>query len=539
MTFLMGTYLNPNNENFCDVVQSGRYVDKTMLIDVANRMLGDPFYKFICVCVSRPRRFGKSMAGDMLAAYYSRGADSKKLFSRLKIAGEESFEKHLNKYNVIKIDLNATFSEWGNISIKSDKAKCVMSYVTNLVCNDFTAEFPQIKFPTDQTVSGFIQQVYKETGEKFVCIIDEYDVLVREQVSKDDFNRYLDFLVSLFKNSELKPAIALAYITGILPVIKDKVQSKLNTFKEYTMLDADDFAEFTGFTTEEVRSLCKKYSCNFDECRSWYDGYKIGNYEIYNPEAVIQAVPKGKFKSYWSKSSSYEVISDKIKMNFSGTKDCVIKMLSGGKVDVDIQGYKNTLSDFANKNDVFTYLIHLGYLAYDEETGQCYIPNWEISGEWQRAIHDDASYEKTNEIIAQSKELLLQTLQCNQKAVEQALDESHVHVTSLRSYNKEDALQCAIYLAYIYALNEYIIVREMPAGNGIADIVYIPKKTGLPALIIELKRNGSAESAMNQIKEKKYFKCLDNWHGDILFVGTNYDEQTKKHECEIERFVKE
>ena len=532
----MGTYLNPNNENFYDVVNSGRYVDKTMLIDVANKMLGDPTYKFICV--SRPRRFGKSMAGDMLAAYYSKGADSKELFSKLKIARKESFERHLNKYNVIKIDLNAMFSEWESISVKSEKAKCVMNYVTNLICNDFMTEFPQINFPPDQTVSGFIQQVYKETGEKFVFIIDEYDVLVREQVNKEDLNLYLVFLVSLFKNSQLKPAIALAYITGILPVIKDKVQSKLNIFKEYTMLDAEDFAEFTGFTTEEVRSLCKKYNCSFDECRSWYDGYKIGNYEIYNPEAVIQAVPKGKFKSYWSKTSSYEVISDKIRMNFSGIKDCVIKMLSGGKVDVDVQSYKNTLSDFANKNDVFTYLIHLGYLAYDEENGQCYIPNWEISGEWQRAIYDDENYEKTNEIILRSKELLLQTLQCNQKAVEQALDESHVHVTSHRSYNNEDALQCAIYLAYIYALNEYIIVREMPAGKGVADIVYIPKKTELPALIIELKHNGSPKSAINQIKEKLYFKCLDSWQGEILFVGINYDETTKKHECKIERFEK-
>ena len=533
----MGIYLNPNDENFFDVVQSGRYVDKTMLIAATNKMLGDPSYKFICV--SRPRRFGKSMAGDMLAAYYSKGAGSKNLFSEYKISKTESFEKHLHTYNVIKIDLNALYSQWKNIPVKQEEFKTVTGYLTTLLCNEFKAEFKDITFPKEQTVSGYLQQAYKETKEKFIIIIDEYDVLVREQVEQNDFDLYLAFLVSLFKNSELKPAVALAYITGILPVVKDKMQSKLNTFNEYTMLEAEDFAEFTGFTAKEVRTLCQKYGCSFDECKSWYDGYKVGNYEIYNPEAVIQAVPKGKFKSYWSKTSSYEVISDKIKMNFEGTKDCVIKMLGGGKVDVDVHSYKNTLSDFANKDDVFTYLIHLGYLAYDEETGQCYIPNWEISGEWQRAVQDDKDYEATNEIITQSKELLLQTLQENEEAVGQALDKSHIHVTSLRSYNNEDGLHCAIYLAYIYALNEYFIAREMPAGKGVADIVYIPKKKELPALIIELKRNGNAESAINQIKERQYFDSLSHYSGDLLFVGVNYDESTKKHECRIERFVKE
>lgn len=532
----MGIYLNPDNANFLDIVKSGIYIDKTMLIDVTNKLIDDSTYKF--ACISRPRRFGKSMAEDMLAAYYSKGAESKELFTQFKIAKTSCFEQFLNKYNVIKIDLNALFSEWKSIQNKSENSKTVIGYITGLICNDFEKVFPKIHFPKERTVSGYIQSVYKEKGEKFIIIIDEYDVLVREQVSKEDFDLYLSFLVSLFKNAELKGAISLAYITGILPIIRDKVQSKLNTFKEYTMLDAGDFSEFTGFTTQEVMSLCKEYDCDFLECKSWYDGYKIGDFEIYNPEAVIQAVPKGKFKSYWGKTSTYEVISDKIRMNFAGIKDDVIKMLAGAKIDVDVLGYKNTLLDFANKDDVFTFLIHLGYLAYDEENEQCYIPNREISGEWQRAVRDDENYAQTNEIIAQSKELLAQTLEYNESAVEKALDKAHIHIASLKSYNNEDALQCAIYLAYIYTLSEYLVVREMPAGKGVADIVYIPIKNGKPALIIELKHNGKVETAIAQIKEKQYFQCLDNWHGDILFVGINYDENSKKHECKIEKFVK-
>ena len=531
----MGTYLNPGNQNFLAQANS-LYIDKTMLIDATNRRLDDPTYKF--VCISRPRRFGKSLAEDMLCAYYSKGADSRMLFSKFKIAETDGFEDNLNKFNVIKIDMNALYGSWNTIDKDSPHPRYIVNYMTDLICGDFQKEFPRLSFPDTKTVSSYIQHVYQETGEKFIIIIDEYDILVREQVEKKDFDLYLSFLVSLFKNSALKPAISLTYITGILPIIKDKVQSKLNTFKEYTMLDADDFSEFTGFTSQEVEILCKEYGRDFQECKSWYDGYRVGHFDIYNPEAVVLAVPKGKYKPYWGSTSTYEVISEKINMNFSGIRDDVVKMLSGSRIDVDVLGYRNTLSDFTSKDDVYTYLIHLGYLAYEEASGRCYIPNREISGEWQRAIRGDESYAKTNEIVSDSKKLLMETLRGNEEAVSKALDRSHIHITSLRSYNNEDALHCAIYLAYIYALNEYLVEREMPAGKGIADIVYVPIKKGIPALIIELKHCGSAETALKQIKEKRYYDCLNTWMGKILFVGINYDEKSKKHTCRIETLEK-
>lgn len=323
-----------------------------------------------------------------------------------------------------------------------------------------------------------------------------------------------------------------------LPIMRDKVQSKLNTFHEYTMLNAAPFAEFVGFTQEEVKSLCEKYGCSYEECKSWYDGYHLDEYEIYNPQAVYNAMVTKKFKSYWSKTSSYTVVAEKIRMNFKGTKDDVITMLGGGRVRVNVEKYENRMDVLNSKDDVFTYLIHLGYLAYDEEEEECYIPNREILKEWRNAIDDDEEYAETNKIISDSRDLLEATIEGDEEVVAAALDRSHYHVTSNLSYNNEKSLQSAIYLAYIYALKKYIISKEMPAGKGYADIVYIPFDKTKSALIVELKRNGSTETALPQIKEKQYFACLDSWQGDILFVGVNYDEKTKKHECKIERFVK-
>lgn len=531
----MGIYLNPKNTNFLEQVQAGRYVDKTMLIEEINKRINDNDFKF--VCISRPRRFGKSIAEDMLAAYYSKGADSKELFSPYKISKSPSFEKNLNKFNVIKIDLNARYGTWISTTIEK-RTYPFIAFATQPVCIEIEEAYPDINFSDCETLADYLQKVYAQTGETFIIIIDEYDVLIREQVGDEEFKPYLGFLNSLFKNAELKPAISLAYLTGILPIMKDMIQSKLNTFDEYNMLRIGNFTEYTGFISDEVKSLCERYGRNFEECKSWYDGYKIKGMEIYNPQAVIKACVSGDFISYWSNTSSYKVVAEKIRMNFAGTKEDVITMMGGERVDVEVESYDNTMTGFDSKNDVFTYLIHLGYLAYDEDEGQCYIPNREIYNEWKKVIAFDENYAETNKIIQASKQLLNDTIAMNEEAVAKALDTTHMHVTSNKNYNNEYALHAAIYLAYIYALNGYIIAKELPTGNGCADIAYIPFDKTKTALIVELKRNSSTDTALKQIREKKYFASLDNWHGDVLFVGVNYDAESKKHECKIEKFVK-
>ncbi|MBR1634260.1 MAG: AAA family ATPase [Lachnospiraceae bacterium] len=399
-------------------------------------------------------------------------------------------------------------------------------------------EYPQADIPDEYSLAESILEIYSVTGKAFVILIDEYDVLVREQASEDLFASYLSFLNGLFKSNTVRQAISLAYITGILPVVRDRVQSKLNNFEEYTILDAQELAEFIGFTDQEVQTLCVEHGLNFDECKSWYNGYRQHGFEIYNPQSVVKALSRKKCKSYWSMTSTYQVIAERLRDNFKGTRDSVIRMLAGEEADVRVASYMNTLTDFATRDDVFTYLMHIGYLAYDEENETCRIPNREIWQEWEFAVAVVDEYEETDRIIKASKELLAATIDGDEDAVAKALDESHIHVTSNRSYNNEDALQSAIYLAYLYAINKYTVIREATVGKGFADVVYVPLKETEPAMIIELKRNDCVESAMDQIKEKRYFDSLSHYKGNLLFVGVNYGEKKKTHTCKIEHYVK-
>ena len=524
----MGIYLNPGNVHFAGALKNPLYIDKTLMLSELNRFISIE-NKYICI--SRPRRFGKTIAGNMIAAYYAKGCDSHALFAPYNIARTPDFERNLNKYNVIQIDMN---SEYQN----TRKKERLLISLTDKIKAELGSAFPSVTLDEDFSLAESLLKIYAETGETFIIIMDEYDVLVREKVDESLFTDYLNFLNGLFKSNTLRPAITLAYLTGILPIVRDKIQSKLNNFEEYTVLDAAELAEYIGFTSEEVQALCKKYAIDFAECKRWYDGYSQHGYEIYNPESVVKAVMKKEFASYWGKTSSYEVISERIAQNFAGTKDDVIKMLAGENVDVNITRYLNTMHSFGTRGDLFTYLMHMGYLAYNRESKTCRIPNKEVREEWFNAIETNEDYAVTNQIIQSSKELLSQTLEKNADAVAKALDVSHIHVTSNRSYNNEDALQSAIYLAFIYALNKYTVIKEMTTGKGFADVVFVPFVPNIPAMIIELKRNGTAESALTQIKEKRYFDSLSHYAGTLLFVGVNYDETTKTHTCRIEAYEK-
>ena len=537
----MGIYLNPGYENFQETLRQRIYVDKTMMIAAINEIM-DHGNKYICI--SRPRRFGKTIAGNMLNAYYSKGCDARELFAPYRIAQEPCFEEKLNRYNVIKIDMN---SEYQNTT---DKVHLI-SRLTREIKREMQEQFPDVSLEEDDSLAQSILRVYEKTGETFIILIDEYDVLVREQVPQELFDAFLSFLNGLFKSDTLRSAISLAYLTGILPVVRDKIQSKLNNFMEYTILNARELAEFVGFTTEDVKKLCEEYRMDFAECRRWYDGYTLKRYrandrasggqfyEVYNPESVVRSMQDGEYGSYWGQTSTYQVISDFIERNFDGTKDDVIRMLAGENVDVNVTGFLNTMTSFVSKDDVFTYLIHVGYLAYNSVEKTCRIPNGEVRQEWFNAVTAMEDYRVTDQIIKASKELLAETLAGNAEAVAKALDRSHIHVTSNRSYNNEDALQSAIYLAYIYALNKYTVVKEMTAGKGFSDVTFIPFLPDIPAMIIELKRNDSAKSAIDQIKEKQYYESLSHYQGDLLFVGISYDEKDKTHTCKIGRFVKE
>ena len=524
----MGIYLNPNNVLLQQDRNARIFVDKSMIIDELNKSINtnDKY-----VCVSRPRRFGKSMAGNMISAYYSKGCDSRELFKDLKIAQTANFEQYLNKLNVVKFDLNAMFR-------MVDEPTNLIKFTTELILDEFKEAFPSVKFKDNDSLALAMMKVYAKTNETFVVIIDEYDVLVREQVPEALFQSYLSFLNGLFKNADLSPAISLAYLTGILPIVRDKIQSKLNLFSEYSMTDAGQLAEFVGFTAEETKNLCEEYGMDFDECRRWYDGYNLNNIsEIFNPKSVVTSMIKHDFGSYWTQTGSYDALRLYILMNFDGLKDDVITMIGGGRIETDPTSYLNTMTDFRSKDDVFGYLIHLGYLAFDRVTSECYIPNSEIRMEWIKSIKAETDYAPIMKLVNDSKKLLEATINKDEEAVAAALTEAHIRATNPLTYNNEASFQSAIGLAYFYANLKYTVIKELPTGKGYADLALIPYVPNIPAMIIELKNNKSAESAINQIKEKKYDDLLEHYRGNLLFVGINYDEKTKEHQCKIEELT--
>ncbi len=523
----MGIFLNPSNKLLLRDYNSEIFVDKSLLIQELNKLIGTN-NNFLCV--SRPRRFGKSMAGNMLAAYYSKGCNSKNIFSELKISDVEEWTTYLNAFNVIQLDLNGFYHSLNN----PDE---LVPEITKAIVSEIKEEFPHIELDEKDSLANAILKVYNKTGESFVLLFDEYDVLVREKVKSSIFESYLDFLSSLFKNNNLKSAISLAYLTGILPIVRDKIQSKMNEFDEYSMTNARALAPFAGFTEEEVCSLCNKHGLDFEECKRWYDGYKLGReLHIYSPQSVVTAIRDHEFDDYWTQTGSYEALKDYILMNFEGIKDDVITMIAGGKIDVNIHSYLNTLTDFNSKDDVFTYLIHLGYLAYDRSIKQCYIPNAEVRTQWIFSIKTSPDYKKVMELVNDSKNLLQRTLEGDSEYIAQSLTNAHFRATNPLTYNNEASFQSAIGLAYFYATAQYTIIKELPTGKGYADIAFIPFVPNIPALIVELKNNKTALGAINQIKEKKYDEALSHYRGNMLFVGINYDESSKQHDCKIEKF---
>ncbi len=524
----MGIYVNPSEALLRQGMNSQIYVDKSMMVHMLNKLINTE-QKF--VCVSRARRFGKTMMTGLLAAYYSKTANSRPLLEKLKIAQSPDFETYLNQFNVIHIDVNACYSG-------STRNEDIVPIFTANVRREMMKQFTDCDIEDGDDLPTCILKVYAETGEQFVLILDEYDVLVREKVNATIFKSYLAFLNAMFKNANLAPAFALVYLTGILPIVRDKIQSKLNLFREYTMINARQFTPFVGFTEDDVKAVCAEHNMSFKDCKRWYDGYKLDGTSIYNPCSVVNAMLDHEYNSYWTQTGSYDALKQYILMNFDGIRDDVMTMIAGGKVDVETASYLNTMTDFRNKDDVFTYLIHLGYLAYDQKAQQCYIPNMEIRQQWILSIRDENDYAKAIRIVNHSKQLLDLTINGDESAVAQALNDAHEELVSNLQYNNEGCFQSVIRFAYFYANTRYTVISELPAGKGYADIAFIPYIPNIPAMIVELKRNSSTETALTQIENKQYFNALEQYHGDLLFIAVNYDEKTKEHTCNIKRFVK-
>jgi len=527
----VGRFVNPDNSAFQVALNSKIYVDKTGLLEYTNSVLGttDAY-----ICNSRPRRFGKSYAANMLAAYYSKGCDSKDMLSGLSISSKEDFTTHLNKYDVIHIDV-----QW--FLTNCDDIDNFVVFITKSILNELKDIYPNVVTQEITTVPQALSNIREETGNKFVVIIDEWDVLIRDEAAKEKIqNDYINFLRAMFKGVEPTKYIQLAYITGILPIKKEKTQSALNNFDEFTMLSAGVFAPYIGFTNDEVRLLCSNYNRDYEKVKRWYDGYILEEYQVYNPKAVVSVMLKGTFKSYWSETGSYRIIVPLINMDFDGLKSAVIEILAGGSVEIDVTSFQNDTVNFEDKDDILTYLIHLGYLAYNQKREMAFVPNEEIREELFRAIKK----KKWNEFIEfqqKSLELLEATLELDSVRVAAEIEEIHTNYASAIQYNDENSLSSVLSIAYLGAMQYYFKpVRELPTGKGFADFVFMPKpehSLNYPAMVVELKWDKKAETAIKQIKDKDYSDTVKQYTGEILLVGISYDKKTKKHECVIEKYT--
>ena len=524
----MGRYIDKGNTGFVEA-RRGDYVDKTGLIGVINSTLGT---KLKFSCISRARRFGKSMAAEMLMAYYDRSCDSRELFQDLEIASDPSFETHLNKYPVIYLDWSAF--------VTSFRKPGLISLMDKELMKDVREAYPDVPVPRGADLMGYLIRINAKKGDRFVFIIDEWDAICRE-FPKDSptMNEYVDWLRHMFKEISAADVFLGVYMTGILPIKKYDTQSALNNFTEYSMISPGGMARFFGFTVDEVKSLAASHSMEFDELEKWYDGYQIGDQKsIFNPNSVMQALRSRWCESYWGKTAAYDTVATYIKMNYEGLQDDIINMLAGGRCKVNPKKFRNDMHEIYSRDDVFTVLIHLGYLSYDRETRECYLPNREVADEMENAIEAN-NWKPVVDALQQSERLLMALLRGDAEAVAKGVETVHRQDMSLFKYNDENSLACVISLAFYAARNDFHVHREYQTGSGYADLVLIPRKNvAKPAVVIELKYDKTTDTAISQIKQKHYPEKVQEYTGDLLLAGINYDTETKQHTCQIERWTK-
>ena len=524
----MGNYLNPGNSGF-EAIRKTSYVDKSGLISLVSQTIGTARR---LTCISRPRRFGKSFAAQMLCAYYDKTCDSSSLFDDLSIAQTPQYTEHLNQYDVIYLDMTGVMGETDAVDI--------VPYIKRNIIRELLSAYPGLRVE-----EGFVPTLVNAAaaaGNRFIFIIDEWDAPIRESRNNPKIQRdYLEFLRTLFKNSGATPQmIAAAYMTGILPIKKDGSQSAISDFREHSVLDPGQYAVFTGFTEKEVRILCDTYHMNFDEAKSWYDGYRFDEvHSIYNPYSVMCALQSGKFGSYWKKTSAAEALLTYIDMDEDGLQDEIAKLISGEELEVDTEGFENDFETFKSKDDVLTLLIHLGYLSYSEEergTGVARIPNQEVRMEFEKILRK-GKHQELHRLIRESDALLEKTIQGDAAAVADALAKIHDSNYAPQFYNNEQALRAVIRYAYITCVDQYAKIEELPSGHGCAVMVYIPgKRSPLPAMLIELKWDRTASGAIAQIRDRNYPAALQGLAAELILVGVNYHEKTKVHSCIIERY---
>ncbi len=515
------SFLNNGGNKFYQYYNVDIFVDKSNIIKIINKVLNSS-NEFLCI--TRPRRFGKTLTISMLNSYYSKGSNSKEIFDNLEISKDPEYLKHLNKHNVIWVDMSALYTRHKENFINEFKSKLM---------DELKEAYPGILTLKENTIADSIIKINKVKGERFIFLIDEWDVIFREMPNSNLCDEYIMLLRDLFKSSDVSECLDLVYMTGILPIKRYNTESALNMFKEYNMLNPRNLGEYIGFSEDEVKKLCEKYSVDFKMMKNWYDGYHLGNFEIYNPESVVEAINSKEFRDYWTSTGALESITNYMNYDNGELKETIALMLTGEKVKLDATLFDNDLTEINSKDAALTVLIHLGYLAFDAKSSSCYIPNYEIKKEFEKGIKSLKWNSLCNPIL-NSKKLYEETLNGNIECINKILDENHQNLVSINNKNNEGVLSVICKISYYDALNYYFIRNEDSSSAGRADLTFTPKDKEHIPMIIELKIDKEPKNAIDQIKEKKYINVFNGYKGKVLLVGISYDSKTLKHNSMIE-----
>lgn len=518
----MNYFLNnvDKNNQFIKTTRKNYFVDKTELIAKLNNLIGvsDQF-----VCITRPRRFGKSINASMLASYYSKNLDTKDVFDKLNVGKCESYEKHLNKHNVIYLSFNTESNSFNSYEEYKD------FFVSGLI-RDVKNYCPDVE--DTSKLSILLKDAYQKLGQGFIFIIDEWDYIFNKNsfCNDKDKENFLALLENLLKD---KPYVELAYMTGILPIAKYFSTSFCNMFDEYSMVTDDKYGNYFGFTQSEVEALCAKQNVvTLEELEEWYNGYyTVSGNKVYNPRSVYFALDRGICRSYWTNTGKMDEIIECVQNNVDAVKDDILKMIEGKSVGILLSDFATEKMDFVTREQILSAMVVLGLLSYHDD--HLTIPNRELRIKFADSLKNKA-FNKVADIVQKSNEMLFATLSKDAKTMERLFREAHSKYTSILKYNNENSISCVVTLIYLTALKKYDIIREEPAGEGYADFVFKPYKRSDPAFIIELKVDDTPDNAIQQIKNTNYMQTLDGYTGTKLAVGITYNKKDKKHFVKVE-----
>lgn len=548
----MGLYLNsrrPRN-NYLEIVRSDYFTDKTMMLKELFPLLGNG--DIVCsqsdeqtgqsskyICITRPRRFGKTVAASMIAAFFEKGFDSRKIFGGLEISTCRQYEEHLNQHNVIYITLSEC----------PDECSTYRQYISRIkrrIMNDLAHEFPNACIDTEDALWDVFNNIYElEREVKFIFVLDEWDfVFHRDFLTENDKHEYLSFLSNLLKD---QPYVELAYMTGILPIAKYSSGSELNMFLEYTMATEEKYCEYFGFTETEVDALYQKYITRTrnarvarEGLRLWYDGYhtRTGRH-IYNPRSVTAALTNNNLGNYWTSSGPYDEIFYYISKNIDDVRDALVLMISKEAVPAKVREYAAVSMNLTTKEEILSAMVVYGFLT--SENGKVFIPNKELMDQFETTLLKEPSLGYVHRLAKESDRMLLATLAGDTDTMLEILEYAHNTEIPLLSYNNETDLTAVVNLIYLSARDTYRIEREDKAGIGYVDFIFYPKTPKDDCIIIELKVNHTPAEAIQQIKDRGYALRFsgklaekNEYTGRILAVGITYDKAIKTHDCKIE-----